>query len=158
LDGCAGPGPGGLTRGDHRQLSQVLEYLGLNDGEDEYDEIDERERERERERPRQASPEDELERAYRERPNVRKIGPRRRSEDFEDIFAEDSPVGSGRGATAVRPAEAPGGPSRCSSWCRRASTDAQQIADKFKTTVPVISTCRAPRPTWPSASSISRAG
>ena len=68
---------------------RVLEYLGLNDGEDEYDEIDERERERER--PRQASPEDELERAYRERPNVRKIGPRRRSEDFEDIFAEDSP-------------------------------------------------------------------
>jgi cell division inhibitor SepF len=120
---------------------KVLEYLGLNDGEDEYDEIDERDRERERDRAasRQASPEDELERAYRERPNVRKIGPRRRSEDFEDIFAEDSAVGSGARATAVRPVEAPRrSPVEVFLVVPKSFNDAQQIADKFKTTVPVI--------------------
>ena len=117
---------------------RVLEYLGLNDGDDEYDEVDEREHERERERPRQANPEDELERAYRERPNVRKIGPRRRSEDFEDIFSEDSPVGSGARATAVRPVEAPRRNVEVFLVVPKSFNDAQQIADKFKTTVPVI--------------------
>jgi cell division inhibitor SepF len=121
---------------------KVLEYLGLNDGEDEYDEVDDRERERDRdrERPRAASPEDELERAYRERPNVRKIGPRRRSEDFEDIFAEDSPVGAGARATAVRPVESPrrSVPVEVFLVVPKSFNDAQQIADKFKTTVPVI--------------------
>jgi cell division inhibitor SepF len=122
---------------------KVLEYLGLNDGEDDYeDDLDERDRDRdrERERPRAASPEDELERAYRERPNVRKIGPRRRSDDFEDIFAEDAPMGAGARATAVRPVESARRASQVEVFLvvPKSFNDAQQIADKFKTTVPVI--------------------
>src|SRR3954454_3359898 len=52
-------------------------------------------------------PEEELQDSYRERPNVRRLESRRRRRDeFDDIFADDSPApkrGSSRSATALRP-------------------------------------------------------
>src|SRR5829696_3361395 len=66
--------------------------------------------------------EESLERSYRERPNVRRLTPRRRGEDFEDWTESDEEQ-----ATARVPAVLP-----------RSFNDAQQIADKFKQSIPVI--------------------
>src|ERR1700689_161875 len=54
-----------------------------------------------------AEPEAELQDSYRERPNVRKLSSRRRRDEFDDIFADDSP--SERRTTALRPVTG-GGP------------------------------------------------
>src|SRR5436189_6473378 len=51
-------------------------------------------------------PEEELEDRYRERPNVRRLESRRRRRDeFDDIFADDSPPRRGRSGstTTLRP-------------------------------------------------------
>ena len=88
---------------------------------------------------------EELERSYSERPNVRRLSPRRRrgGNEFED-WTDPEPQ---RGAqTAVlrprpRPVEAaPGGEAsvRVHLVVPRSFNDAQQIADKFKEGTPVI--------------------
>src|SRR3954447_26582672 len=88
-------------------------------------------------------PAEELEDRYRERPNVRRLeSRRRRRDDFDDIFADDSPPprrGGGRSAT-LRPV---GGNGRASDVTvhlviPKSFNDAQQIADQFKDSVPVI--------------------
>jgi cell division inhibitor SepF len=112
---------------------RTLVYFGMADDEEDYDDVDET-----TPRERGASAHDDLERTYRERPNVRKLGPRRRSDDFDDIFAEDAPVGAGARATAVRPVEAARDQAEVHLVVPRSFNDAQQIADKFKGTVPVI--------------------
>jgi cell division inhibitor SepF len=78
----------------------------------------------------------------RERPNVRRLGARRRGGDFDDIFAEaDAPRTTP--LRAVRPAAAPNGASG-SSGVRvhlvipKSFNDAQQVADKFKESIPVV--------------------
>ena len=99
---------------------------------------------------------DDLERTYRERPNVRRIDRQRgRGQvEVEDIFPdEDLPRASrGRGArrtdggasTAVlRPAEvraarAAGEIAKVHLIAPRSFNDAQQIADRFKRDIPVI--------------------
>jgi cell division inhibitor SepF len=111
---------------------RTLVYFGMADDEDDYDDLEDAPA-----RERTATAQDDLERSYRERPNVRKIGPRRRSEDFDDIFADDAPVGAGARATAVRSAD-PREPAEVHLVVPRSFNDAQQIADKFKGTVPVI--------------------
>jgi cell division inhibitor SepF len=114
---------------------RTLVYFGMADEDEEYD--DEVEETTDRRRPSTAQ--DDLERSYRERPNVRKLGPRRRGDDFDDIFAEDAPVGAGARATAVRPVETPRGqPAEVHLVVPKSFNDAQQVADKFKGTVPVI--------------------
>jgi cell division inhibitor SepF len=84
-------------------------------------------------------PEAELEDRYRERPNVRRLSSRRRRDEFDDIFAEDEPrrgrstavlqsVGGGRGNGDVR----------VHLVVPKSFNDAQQVADKFKDSIPVI--------------------
>ena len=100
-------------------------------------------RERERERARQAhsEPEAEMEDRYRERPNVRRLAPRRRPrDDFDDIFADDEPRGGGRPTTVLRPVERTrnGGDVRVHLVIPKSFNDAQQVADKFKQSIPVV--------------------
>jgi cell division inhibitor SepF len=84
---------------------------------------------------------EELERSYSERPNVRRLSPRRRRGEFEDWTDPEPEAGS---RTAVlrprpRPVEAAGGASvRVHLVVPRSFNDAQQIADKFKEGTPVI--------------------
>ncbi|MGD1059286.1 MAG: cell division protein SepF [Solirubrobacteraceae bacterium] len=89
-------------------------------------------------------PEAEIEDRYRERPNVRRL--RRRRDEFDDIFADDdaTEVGAGsragrgaRGATVLRPVTA-NGDVRVHLVVPKSFNDAQQIADKFKDSIPVI--------------------
>jgi cell division inhibitor SepF len=92
---------------------------------------------------------EELERGYSERPNVRRLTPRRRSGEFDDWT--DAPGPSVR-STMVRPAArarteavpssavraAPGPAARVHLVLPRSFNDAQQVADKFKDAIPVI--------------------
>jgi cell division inhibitor SepF len=100
----------------------------------------ERQRERERERPQapEPEPESEMDDRYRERPNVRRLAPRRpRRDDFDDIFADDEP--RGRPTTVLRPvARARNGDVRVHLVIPKSFNDAQQVADKFKQAIPVV--------------------
>src|ERR1700677_4904160 len=107
---------------------RALVYFGL--AEEYHDDYDDE--------PRGAGPEPEVEDHYRERPNVRRL--RRRRDEFDDIFAEDEP--RGRSATALRSVGARGGNGngdvRVHLVVPKSFNDAQQIADKFKDSIPVI--------------------
>jgi len=88
-----------------------------------------------------AGAEADLEDRYRDRPNVRRL--RRRRDEYDDIFAEDDEdagSGRGRGRTAVlKPvASRTNGDVRVHLVVPKSFNDAQQIADKFKDSVPVI--------------------
>jgi cell division inhibitor SepF len=74
---------------------------------------------------------------YRERPNVRRLSARRRRDDFDDIFADDEPT-HGRPTTALRPVARTNGDVRVHLVIPKSFNDAQQIADKFKDSIPVI--------------------
>jgi cell division inhibitor SepF len=89
-------------------------------------------------------PEAELEDRYRERPNVRRLNTRRRRDEIDDIFADDDDIG-GRPTTVLRPVRGGGGGARNGSSDVRVHlvhpksfNDAQQVADRFKDSVPVI--------------------
>jgi cell division inhibitor SepF len=81
-------------------------------------------------------PEAELEERYRAREQVRRVAPRKRDE-IDDIFADDAPAGPTR---VLRPV----GNGRAADNVRvhlvipKNFNDAQQIADKFKDSIPVI--------------------
>jgi len=92
-----------------------------------------------------AEPEVELQDTYRERPNVRRLSSRRRRDEFDDIFAdeEDEPEagrrsGRGRQASALRSVGNGNGDVRVHLVVPKSFNDAQQIADKFKDSIPVI--------------------
>ena len=126
---------------------RALVYFGLAEERGYVDEYElEREQaraaERERERPasRAAEPEEEMEDRYRERPNVRRLAPRRpRRDDFDDIFADDEPRGS-RPTGVLRPVDRArnGGDVRVHLVIPKSFNDAQQVADKFKQSIPVV--------------------
>jgi cell division inhibitor SepF len=117
---------------------RTMVYFGLAEEPDEYDYDDE-----------PAAPEAALEDRYRERPNVRRLTGRRRRDEFDDIFAED---------TDERPARRQAAPLRSVSGGRTSSArgqqeanefgvhlvipksfnDAQQVADRFRDGTPVI--------------------
>jgi cell division inhibitor SepF len=87
----------------------------------------------------------ELEDRYKERPNVRRL--RRRRDEYEDIFADDDSSDAaasgggarGRSATALKQVGARGnGDVRVHLVIPKSFNDAQQIADKFKDSIPVI--------------------
>jgi cell division inhibitor SepF len=84
-------------------------------------------------------PEAELEDRYRERPNVRRLQ-RRRRDDFDDIFADDSPRESSRETRVLRPVA--NGTRDLDLQVHlivpKNFNDAQQIADRYKDDVPVI--------------------
>src|ERR1700753_2000394 len=91
-----------------------------------------------------APPEAEIEDSYRERPNVRRL--RRRRDEYDDIFAEDeeadaAPRGSRNragSATVLKPVARANGDVRVHLVVPKSFNDAQQIADKFKDSIPVI--------------------
>jgi cell division inhibitor SepF len=101
-----------------------------------------RERERPASRGSAPEPEEEMEDRYRERPNVRRLAPRRpRRDDFDDIFPDDEPrSGGGRPTTVLRPVERArnGGDVRVHLVIPKSFNDAQQVADKFKQGIPVV--------------------
>jgi cell division inhibitor SepF len=119
---------------------RTLVYFGMaDDPEDDYDDYDDEPETRARTSSSAASSRyaggaDDLERSYRERPNVRRLGPRRR-DDFDDIFSEEraAPVRPMMRAVESRPS-----PAEVHLVVPKNFNDAQQIADKFKATVPVI--------------------
>ena len=120
---------------------KTLVYFGMADEPDDYvddfdDETETRsDRQRERDRERGTPATDDLERSYRERPNVRRLGPRRRDADFDDIFAEEARAGS---RPVMRSVESRPQPAEVHLVVPKSFNDAQQIADKFKGTIPVI--------------------
>jgi cell division inhibitor SepF len=84
---------------------------------------------------------EELERSYRERPNVRRLSSRRRQQqqpEFEewsdDAAAQTEVVRPAR----LRAAAPPAASVRVHLVVPRSFNDAQQIADKFKEAIPVI--------------------
>jgi cell division inhibitor SepF len=99
---------------------RALVYFGL--AEEHHDDYDEE------------PPEAEMEDRYRERPNVRRL--RRRRDEFDDIFAEEEPRG-GRSSTVLKPVGG-NGDVRVHLVIPKSFNDAQQIADKFKDSIPVI--------------------
>jgi cell division inhibitor SepF len=122
---------------------KALLYFGLAEERAYVDEYaEEREQYAARERQQQqrapiAEPEAELEDRYRERPNVRRLAPRRpRRDDFDDIFPDDEPRGS-RPTTVLRPAPK-NGDVRVHLVIPKSFNDAQQVADKFKQSIPVV--------------------
>jgi cell division inhibitor SepF len=90
----------------------------------------------------EAPPESEMEGRYRERPNVRRLAARRRRDEFDDIFADDDRAETssrGRPTTVLRPVGSGGnGDVRVHLVVPKSFNDAQQIADKFKDSIPVI--------------------
>ena len=113
---------------------RTLVYFGLAEDRDAYDD-EEIEDVRE--------PEEELESRYRERPNVRRLSSRRRRDEIDDIFADESPAE--RRTTVLRPV---GGGGRVGNGrtegvrvhlvIPKSFNDAQDVADKFKDSIPVI--------------------
>jgi cell division inhibitor SepF len=108
---------------------RTLVYFGLAEEEDpRYEAVAEPE------------PEAELEDRYRDRPNVRRLQ-RRRRDEFDDIFADEP-----RSGRATRPLRPVGGNGRSTQAgdiqvhlvIPKNFNDAQQIADQFKDSIPVI--------------------
>jgi cell division inhibitor SepF len=110
--------------------SRTLVYFGIAEEEEDWDEDG-------------YVTNEELERSYqtRDRANVRRLSPRRRQHEFDD-WTDPEPVAEP--APAARPrlrgvAAAPGAASgKLHLVVPRSFNDAQQIADKFKDSIPVI--------------------
>ncbi|MGI8506965.1 MAG: cell division protein SepF [Solirubrobacteraceae bacterium] len=110
---------------------RTLVYFGLA-GDDAYED-EEMEPDRE--------PEVDLQDSYRERPNVRKLSQRRRRDEIDDIFADDP--SAERRTTSLRPVGGRGGNGRGGDVrvhfvAPKSFNDVQDVADKFKDTIPVI--------------------
>jgi cell division inhibitor SepF len=112
---------------------RTLVYFGLAEEDDSY-----------RDEPMDVEPEQEIESRYRERPNVRRLERnRRRRDEIDDIFADDGGAG-GRETRVLRPIGGNGGNGRSGADVQvhlvvpKNFNDAQQIADRFKDTVPVV--------------------
>ena len=86
------------------------------------------------------APEAEIEDRYRERPNVRRL--RRRRDEYDDIFAEDDDEpsrGRSRPTAVLKPVgRTSNGDVQVHLVVPKSFNDAQQIADKFKDSIPVI--------------------
>jgi len=112
---------------------RALVYFGLAEERDPYEDdyYDE-----------EPAPEAEIEDRYRERPNVRRLqSGRRRRNDFDDIWADDDEVRAERRTGVLRPVS--GGRNgnsdvRVHLVVPKSFNDAQDVADKFKDSIPVI--------------------
>jgi cell division inhibitor SepF len=115
--------------------SRTLVYFGIAEEDEEFYADDEL-----------YTAEETLEQSYRERPNVRRLTPRRRSQEFDDWTESEADeraprAAAGRQDRAARPhIEAVPNPNavRVHLILPRSFNDAQQIADKFKQGIPVI--------------------
>ena len=110
---------------------RTLVYFGLAEEEDpRYESLPDPEPE----------PEAEMEGRYRDRPNVRRLQ-RRRRDEFDDIFA-DEPRGGSRDTRVLRSVggngRSTGGDIQVHLVIPKSFNDAQQIADQFKDSIPVI--------------------
>jgi cell division inhibitor SepF len=118
--------------------SRTLVYFGIAEEDDDWEDED------------GFAAEESLEQSYRERPNVRRLTPRRRQQDFDDWTESEADQPTSR-VPAVRPSraavremrpaiEAVPNPSNVKVHLvlPRSFNDAQQIADKFKQGIPVI--------------------
>ena len=88
-------------------------------------------------------PEEELRETYAERPNVRKMPARRRRDEIDDIFADEpAPRTTSLRPVATAPRAVPNGRStndtRMHFVAPRSFNDVQDVADKFKDSIPVI--------------------
>ncbi len=107
---------------------RALVYFGLAEDEAYEDDLDS-----------YAEPEPDPATSYRERPNVRRLSSRRRRDEFDDIFADD--VDDRR--AGLRPVTASRGNGRSGEVrvhfvAPKSFNDVQDVADKFKDTIPVI--------------------
>jgi cell division inhibitor SepF len=114
---------------------RTLVYFGLAEDRDAYPD------EAEEQPAAIRQPEAELEDRYRERPNVRRLSTRRRRDEIDDIFADDAP--SERRTNVLRPvggrpANGRSGEVRVHLVIPKSFNDAQDVADKFKDSIPVI--------------------
>jgi cell division inhibitor SepF len=112
---------------------RTLVYFGLAEDRDAYEEEEEQP-------PAIRQPEAELEDRYRERPNVRRLSTRRRRDEIDDIFADDSPSERRTGvlrSVGGRP-NGRSGDVRVHLVIPKSFNDAQDVADKFKDSIPVI--------------------
>jgi cell division inhibitor SepF len=108
---------------------KTLVYFGLAEPDDGYRDDE----------PEPPEPERELEDSYRDRPNVRRLQSRRRRDEIDDIFADDSPRSATRTSTRVlRPVDNGRAGVQVHLVVPKSFNDAQQIADQFKDAVPVI--------------------
>jgi len=117
--------------------SRTLVYFGIAEEDDDWEDED------------GYAAEESLEQSYRERPNVRRLTPRRRSQDFDD-WTESEQASKQANATVrslsrrerkleVAPPPAAASPSvQVHLVIPRSFNDAQQIADRFKDGIPVI--------------------
>ena len=116
--------------------SRTLVYFGIAEEDDDWDDED------------GYAAEESLEQSYRERPNVRRLTPRRRGHDFDDWTESESDRTAPRVPTPrsgrvreMRPQieAVPSPPGvRVHLVLPRSFNDAQQIADRFKQGTPVI--------------------
>jgi cell division inhibitor SepF len=82
---------------------------------------------------------EDIQRSYAERPNVRRLAPARRQRDFDDWTDPEPTDGDRTAVLRPRPRAVPSPASvRVHLVVPRSFNDAQQIADKFKDSVPVI--------------------
>ncbi len=109
--------------------NRALVYFGIVEEEDYWDEEG-------------YEAEQDLERNYRERPNVRRLHTRRHAPDFDDWSDPNAPPR--RSATLRQPGGRPSleavatGAAKVHLVVPRSFNDAQAIADKFKDAIPVI--------------------
>src|SRR3569833_3521783 len=123
-----------MARGD--LWNRTLVYFGIAEEDEDYWEDEDG-----------YAAEESLEQSYRERPNARRLTPRRRGQDFDD-WTESEADAPTRHVPAVRPSRAavraqmevvPNPNSvRVHLVLPRSYSDAQQIADKFKQSIPVV--------------------
>ena len=114
---------------------RTLVYFGLAEDRDAYED--------DYAEPDPRDSEAELESRYRERPNVRRLQSRRRRDEIDDIFADEPaserrtgvlrPVGGSRGGGGNGRGEV-----RVHLVIPKSFNDAQDVADKFKDSIPVI--------------------
>jgi cell division inhibitor SepF len=103
---------------------RALVYFGLAEEDEAY-------------RDEDLEPEAELESRYRDRPNVRRLErERRRRDEIDDIFAEESR--SGRDTRVLRPVGNGRAEVQVHLVVPKNFNDAQQVADQFKDAIPVI--------------------
>jgi cell division inhibitor SepF len=88
---------------------------------------------------------EDLERTYSERPNVRRLSPRRRAgADYDEIFSDEPPARGGgrisrpRSNVAAAPNNGHRPAPQVSLVVPKTFNDAQTVADKLKADVPVI--------------------
>ena len=125
--------------------SRTLVYFGIAEEDDDWEDED------------GYAAEESLEQSYRERPNVRRLTPRRRNQDFDDWTESESDQPTAR-PPAVRPSRVErererervrdmrpqieavpnAGSVKVHLVLPRSFNDAQQIADKYKQGIPVI--------------------